>query len=131
MEALSTCPLHSTHRFVDGRLVKVDPPEWFARATAADDGDWNTLLTKAGATAIDDFGGDGGADSIEIYEGPDGDYFIGFWDCNKCIAEVFIDNVADYLHFRATYIAPLANLIMESARHYEWEQEKRKVRRAS
>jgi hypothetical protein len=67
-------------------------------------------LTKAGATAVEDFGGDSGADSIEIYEGPAGDYAIVFRDCNKCIAKVFIDNIPNYLTFRASVIAPQAVL---------------------
>jgi hypothetical protein len=115
---------NDNYRFTDGHLVKADPPDWFARAISKDGG-WDRLLSKAGATAVEDFGADGGGDSIEIYEGPAGDYAIVFRDCNKCIAKVFIDDVADYLRFRATYIAPLATLIMESEKHFEWENRKR------
>ncbi|MBX9828751.1 MAG: hypothetical protein K2Y27_27665 [Xanthobacteraceae bacterium] len=111
--------LHRSFRFADGRLVKCEPPDWFARATAADVS-WNVLLKQAGATAIEDFGEHG--DTLDIHEGRDGDCFIGYWDSNKCIANIFIDNIADYLLFRATYIAPLARLTMESDRHYEWQK---------
>lgn len=113
--------LHRTYHFTDGRLVKVKPPEWFAKATAVD-GNWPSLLTAAGATFMEEFG-DG---DLEIFEGPEGDYFVGIWDSNKCMAEVFIDNVADYLQFRVSYIAPLANLIMETERHYEWNKAKKR-----
>jgi hypothetical protein len=121
--------LHSAYRFVDGRLVKMQPPEWFTKATVGAD-DWPRALSKAGAIGVDDFGGDTGGDSIEVYRGPAGDYFIGFWDCSECIAEVFVDNIADYLLFRATYVAPLAKLIMDSERHYEWQEGNRKIRAA-
>ncbi len=122
--------MHSSHRFAGGCLVKADPPEWFAKATAKD-GSWRTLLLRAGATAIEDFGYDSGADSLEIYEGPEGDYCILFRDSNKCAAEIFIDNMADYLLFRAKYVAPLATLIMESERHFDWQKGRRKLRAAS
>jgi len=87
-------PLHKTHRFFDGRLVKAEPPEWFKKAIATDDSSQSEQLRKAGATAVDEFG-DGG-DTLEIWEGPDGDYYIDYWDSNKCVAEIFIDNIADY-----------------------------------
>jgi hypothetical protein len=111
------------YHFLDGHLVKSDAPEWFANATREKDGSWSRLLREAGAISVEDF--DDGGNSIEIYEAPDGTYFIGFWDANKCFAEVFIDNIADYLLFRARYIAPLASLIMETERHSEWEKRKR------
>jgi hypothetical protein len=84
----------------------------------------------SGASCVADYDGAGEGDQIEIYEGPDGDFVIFFWDCNRCFAEVFIDNVADYLTFKSTVIAPQAMLIMESERHEQW-QEERKRRRAS
>lgn len=113
--------LHRTHRFIEGHMVKADPPEWFAKAVAGS-GDWPRSLGEAGASMMEDF--DGAGESLEIYEGPQGDYFIGYWDAAKCVAEIFIDNVADYMLFRATYIAPLAKLIMESDRYDEWRKAK-------
>jgi hypothetical protein len=114
-----------SYGFVDGRLVPMKPPEWFAKAVL-EEGSWNASLTKAGALALEDFG-DGG-DTLDIYQGPSGDYFIGYWDCNECVAQIFIDNVPDYLMFRAKYIAPLASLIMESDRHHEWREAKKRKR---
>ena len=105
--------------FVEGRLVPTSPPAWFVKATS-EESNWSTALTKAGARPLEDFG-DGG-DNIEIYQGPEGDYYVGYWDPGECIAHIFIDNVADYLSFRAQYVAPLASLIMESDRHFVWQQ---------
>src|SRR6266446_1882725 len=113
--------LHSDYRFADGRWIKADPPEWFAKAIPQHD-DWRSLLVRAGAIAVEDFGFDSGGDSIEIYEGPAGDYAVLFRDCNKCIARVFIDNIPDYLTFRASVIASQAVLIMESERHCDWQK---------
>ncbi len=115
--------LHSDYRFSNGCWIKAEAPNWFAGALAKDD-DWRTLLTRAGAIAVDNIGGDSGGDAIEIYEGPAGDYAIIFRDCSKFIARVFIDNIADYLTFRSEVIAPQAVLIMEAERHFHWEREK-------
>lgn len=119
--------LKSDYRFSDGRWIEAPAPEWFAIATAIDDS-WQSSLTKAGATHVDEFGAETGGDSIEIYEGPAGDYAILFRDSAKCIARVFIDNVADYLTFRASVVAPQASLIMESERYYAWKDGKRLLR---
>lgn len=116
----------SNYRFRNSQLEKCSPPEWFTKLP--ENGSWPEMLTHAGATALEKFGE--GGDTIEIYEAPEGGYFIGYWDCNRCIANIFIDDVADYLLFRATYIAPLASLIMESEKHYQWEQAN-KVRRSA
>ncbi len=97
----------STLRFSESRLIKADRPDWYI-AIEEDGPD----------PSVENFGGDGDADSIEIYRGPDGDWFVQFFDRNGMgIAEVLVDN-ADYLQFRATYIAPLANLIMELERRH-------------
>ena len=114
--------LHRIYRFVDGRMVRAEPPAWFSSATAESD-DWLGSLGRAGATAVEDF--DNGGESLHIFEGPEGDYFIGYWDATKCVIEVFIDNIADYLQFRANYIAPLAQLVMEVERHEEWRKGKK------
>lgn len=118
----------SRYRFAEGRWVKSEPPQWYARAEK--NGSWPSMITSVGAVFVADYSGDGEGDQIEIFQGPDGDYAIFFWDCNQCFAEVFIDNVADYLTFKSTVIAPQAVLIMESERHEQW-QEERKRRRAS
>lgn len=114
--------MHRTYQFTNGRMVKSEQPEWFSKAIKNTD-DWHVSLTKSGAVGLEDIGD--GAESIDIYEAPDGSYFIGYWDAAKCVAEIFIDNVPDYLVFRANYIAPLASLIMESERHYEWKKKAR------
>jgi hypothetical protein len=103
-------------------MVKAEAPGWFASAVEDSD-DWGKALRVAGAVGIDEF--DNGGESVEIYEGPECDYFIAYRDAAKCAAKIFIDNVADYLLFRAVYIAPLATLIMETERHQEWRKAKR------
>ena len=118
----------STYRFADGRWAKSEPPKWYA--AIEENGDFRTLMRNAGAICVEDFGGGGEGHLIEVYEGRDGDYAIFFHNSSQCIAEVFIDNVADYLTFKSTVIAPQAMLIMESERHEQW-QEERKRRRAS
>ncbi len=120
--ALAMGRLHSTHRFSDGQLMKAEAPEWFLMATANSD-DWAKSLSQAGAIAVEEF--ENGGESLDIHEAPDGSYLIQYRDAHKTVAEIFIDNVADYLLFRATYIVPLATLIMETERHDDWQKTKR------
>jgi hypothetical protein len=121
--------LHTDYRFINGEWIRSEPPEWFANAISDDD-DWGAQLSRAGATEVDEFGG-AGADTIAIYEGPAGDYAIVFWDAAKCIARVFIDNIPDYLTFKARVIAPQSMLIMESDREFERQRDRAKLRVAS
>src|SRR5262245_29085606 len=81
--------LHSDLRFIDGRLVKSEPPKWFANAIADSD-DWIASLSRAGATYTDEFESSG--ESLAVFEGPDADYAILYWDAAKCVAKIFIDN---------------------------------------
>lgn len=113
--------LHRAYRFVDGRLVQAESPEWFARAIAGST-DWPKSLREAGATVVESIG-DGG-ESLHIYEGPHGGYFVGYWGATKCFAEIFIDDIADYLQFRDDYIAPFAKLIMGSEQHSQWAKQR-------
>jgi hypothetical protein len=106
--------LHTDYFFANGGWTKSEAPQWFSNAVTRD-GDWGEELSRAGATLLEEFGG-AGADTIAIYQGQAGDYAILFWDAAKCIARVFIDNVPDYMTFRASIIAPHAMLIMESER---------------
>ena len=85
---------HSTYRFADGRLVKTGPPAWLVNATAKSE-NWEESLTAAGATKIDQFVG--GSDAIEIYQAPDGSYLVLYWELQNCIADILVDNIADYL----------------------------------
>jgi hypothetical protein len=104
--------LYSTYRFADGRLVKSSPPPWFAIATTNSE-NWEERFTAAGATKVDEF--IGGSHAIETYQASDGSYFTLYWELQNCIADIFVDNIADYLLFRATYVAPLVSLIRASA----------------
>src|SRR5687768_13314396 len=112
--------LHRTFRFANGHMLRAAPPGWFAGIAEGNE-DWSKALRGAGATGIDEFSNRG--ESLEIYAGPEGDFFIAYRDAAKCVAKIFINNVADYLLFRANYVAPLANLIMETERHNEWLRE--------
>jgi hypothetical protein len=117
------------YRFAKGEMEKCNPPEWFAK-TAAKDNDWTDLLKQADAVLVDDFGGDSGGESLQVYRRGAEEYVVVFRDPNQVIMTAFIDDVADYVFCRATYIAPLASLIMEEERQYEWEKN-RKMKRAS
>lgn len=104
--------VYRAYRFAGGHFAKTNPPEWFTKAINSGL-DWPNALRRAGAMDIEEF--ENGAESLHIFEGPKGDYFIGYWDTFKCVIQVFIDDPADYFHFRVTYIAPLAILIRNPA----------------
>ncbi|MGJ5207743.1 hypothetical protein [Bradyrhizobium sp. HKCCYLR20261] len=110
-------------RFADGKLLEVDLPQWFRKATE-EDGEFDDLLSRAGASRLDDYGDK--TDTIKIYRTPqDTGYLVIFWDTFEIISLVFIGNVADYMTFRAQYIAPLAQLIMATDQHLAWQEERR------
>lgn len=110
-------------KFKNGKLVKGPIPAWYRKALAEDD-DFKALLTKAGASSVDEYGD--GADAIQMFRDPKNGYLIIFHDTFEMICLVFIDNVADFLTFKAQYIAPLAQLIMASDKHFEWQEERGK-----
>jgi hypothetical protein len=109
-------------RFKDGKLVPGTAPEWFNKAKSFE-GNWDNSLTKAGAILYDDYGEYG--DTIQVYKTPDNGYFVSFWDVHKAMADVFVDDLADYLTFRAQYIAPLAQLIMAEDQHLVWQEDRK------
>ena len=111
-----------TYRFTNGTMLEVEPPSWFVKATA-EDSDWSAELQRAGVNEVDKF--ENGGEFILIFRAPNGEYFIGYWDAAECVAEIFISSAVDYLLFRATYIAPIASLIMETERHDEWRKRNR------
>jgi hypothetical protein len=113
-------------RFKNGKLTKARAPQWFVKATVEDD-DFEKLLTAAGASTHDGYG-DGG-DSLQIFRTPNDGYLVMFHDVHELNSYVFIDDVPDYLLFKAQYIAPLAQLIMASEQHFVWEEECKKKRR--
>jgi hypothetical protein len=114
---------HKVLRFRDGKLVKATAPEWFVKAKSVD-GSWDRILSDAGAIGYDDFGDSG--DTIQVYKTPDNGYLVSFWDVNETLADVFIDDLVDYLTFRAQYIAPLAKLIMATDQHFAWQEDRKK-----
>jgi hypothetical protein len=122
MSAIERC-----FAFADGHLTRMSPPDWFVQMVNGAD-DWNPAISRAGFSPAEDFGE--GGDSIAIYRSDDGQYLIKYGDYHETIAYIFVANVADYLFCRASLIAPLASLIMEADRHFEW-QEARKRKKAS
>jgi hypothetical protein len=112
-------------KFKNGKLTKAALPQWYGKAMAVD-GDFDKLLSQAGASGLDEYGG--GGDTLQIYRTPNDGYLVIFRDTNEIISLVFIDNVADYLMFKAQYIAPLAQLIMAADQHWVWEQDRKKKR---
>ena len=114
-------------RFVDGRLVEADPPDWFERHLARNDDttDWSASLVQEGCIGIDEFGD---AETIEIFRHPSGSYYVEYRDTIEAVAWIFIDRPVDYVTFRATFLAPLALLSMESERFEEVLDERRKRR---
>jgi hypothetical protein len=111
-------------KFKNGKLAKTTAPQWYLNATK-EDGSYDVLLSRAGATRSDEYGEHG--DTMQIYRAPnDAGYLVIFRDTFEIISVVFIDNVADYMLFKAQYIAPLAQLIMAADEHFEWEEDRRK-----
>jgi hypothetical protein len=103
--------------------VKATAPAWFVKAKSLD-GSWDRILSDAGASGYDDFGEHG--DTIQVYKTPDNEYLVSFWDVNEALADVFIDDLSDYLTFRVQYIAPLAQLIMATDQHLAWQEDRKK-----
>lgn len=97
--------------FQDGRLTEGEPPGWFRQILEemAPDGDWQASLRRAGTSAIESFGD---VETITLHRCPTG-YFIDYWDSFEAIAWIFIDRPVDYLVFRATYLAPWVQLLMD------------------
>ena len=113
-------------KFENGKLTKVTAPRWYTEATK-EDGVFDDLLSRAGVSALDSYGEN--ADTITIYRTPkDAGYLVISWDTNEIISVVFIDTVADYMLFKAQYIAPLAQLIMASEQHWVWQEDRKKNR---
>ncbi|CCD84566.1 hypothetical protein BRAO285_1220052 [Bradyrhizobium sp. ORS 285] len=98
--------------FQDGRLTEGQPPEWFRRHVEGmtPEGDWRDSLSRAGASAMESFGE---VETITLHRCPTG-YFVDYWDSFEPIAWIFIDRPVDYLVFRATYLAPLVQLLLET-----------------
>jgi hypothetical protein len=118
--------LHSTYRFSNGRLEKIDTPEWMRLATEQEDVPRRTVLSKAGLVYEETFGEAG--HTIDIYRTKDYQYYIEYWDCNQAIFEVHIDNMGDYMTFRSQYIFPLAMLIMKSDEYDAWIESRKSER---
>jgi hypothetical protein len=101
-------------RFTNGALVEAEPPEWFVAHlnNSEMDADWQGSLLKAGATSMESFDG---SETYEVYSSPNG-YFVDYCDVFASAAWIFIDRPVDYITFRATMLAPLVMLSIESDR---------------
>ncbi|NOJ41377.1 hypothetical protein [Bradyrhizobium australiense] len=109
------------YRFQDGKLSKCDMPAWFLKATESDDAiGWAETLSRAGCRQVESFGD---IDNLNLYRTPDDGFLIEYVDVEELVVSVLIYDRADYLTFRAQYIAPLASLIMESDRQDVWDKE--------
>lgn len=113
-------------RFKDGQLSRAEAPKWLADILTSD-GDYREALSKAGASTEDPYGEDG--DTIHIFRMPDSGHLVIFWDTGEVICYVLIDSPADFLTFKAQYVAPLAQLIMQTDKFQEWDEERRKKNR--
>jgi hypothetical protein len=109
--------------FADGKLAEAAPPEWFVKHLewADSDSDWQGSLLKAGLQSWESFDG---TETFEIYKTSNGGFFIDYVDANESAAWIFIARPVDYITFRATMLAPLVMLTMQSDRHVIWRQER-------
>ena len=113
-------------RFESGKLLKAETPSWLKPALTAD-ADEDALLQKAGAHGVETFG-DGG-DTISIFRTPDKGFLITFWDIGEAICYVLVASPADFLAFKAQYVAPLSQLAIASDQFTAWQESQRKMRR--
>lgn len=112
------------YEFKDGKLSKCSPPEWFRKALDCDDAvGWSELLSRAGCRATEGFGE---IDTLNVYRTPDEGFLVEYVDCEELVISVLIYDRAEYLTFRAQYIAPLASFIMRADRHDVWQKEQSK-----
>jgi hypothetical protein len=104
-------------RFESGRLFEAEPPAWWIwHLEEPDDRDWDASIRKLGAQKLEEFSG---IETFTIWKTKAGRYFIDYTDVAESAAWIFIDRPADYITFRAFYLAPLVQLV----RINELEQE--------
>jgi hypothetical protein len=104
-------------RFENGKLFEAEPPAWWVRHMEdTDETEWEASIRKSGAQKIEEIGQ---TESFTIWKTKEGGYFIDYMDAIESAAWIFIERPADYITFRATYLAPLVQLL----RTNELEQE--------
>ncbi|MER9182563.1 hypothetical protein [Mesorhizobium sp. M0767] len=118
-------------RFDGTSLQPCEAPEWYAaimRDADENGGDTKDVYRRHGVLLHHQFGEV--LDSVHVYEaGPNG-HLVEYWNLERCLATILIDNVAAYLEFRAKYLHAWAWLIAEVERiadaDYETAKEGRK-----
>ncbi|TIL50465.1 hypothetical protein [Mesorhizobium sp.] len=73
-----------------------------------------SLLSRNGVLLEQKFGRD--LDTVDVYSAGSNGYLVEYWDMNRCIANVFIEDVRCYLEFRSKHLHAWAWLIAESDR---------------
>ena len=95
-------------RFESGRLFEAEPPAWWIRhLEGPDECDWDASIRRLGAQKVEEFGR---IETFAIWKTKEGRYFIDYMDVTESAAWIFIDRPADYITFRAIYLAPLVQL---------------------
>lgn len=104
----------------DGQaLVRCETPEWLQKANSST-GEYHADLYSVGMHIMDDFGGDG--DKVTVYIG-NGCHYIEYWDVHERVAGFIIDDVANYLVFRARFMFPWVWLAREADRNAKEEEQ--------
>jgi hypothetical protein len=97
---------YNLYQFKDGKLSKCATPDWFRKAVDADDAvDRGEMLSRVGCRALESFGE---IDTLVVYRTPDDGFLIEYIDVEELVASVLIYDRADYLTFRARFVAPLS-----------------------
>ncbi|MES0074417.1 hypothetical protein [Mesorhizobium sp. M0058] len=118
-------------RFDGTSLQSCEPPAWYAAIMLDADehgGDIPDIYRRNGVLLHHRFGET--LDSVYVYDAGRHGHLIEYWDLEKCLATILIDNVGAYLEFRAKYLHAWAWLIAEVERiadaDYELTKEGRK-----
>jgi hypothetical protein len=100
-------------KFADGTLQQAHPPSWFEAhlSTIDTNPDWPGSLVERGLQSWETIAG---GETFEIYKTPEGGYFVDYTDAFESAAWIFIDKPSDYITFRATVLAPLVMLSMQT-----------------
>ncbi|CDX39997.1 hypothetical protein MPLA_320013 [Mesorhizobium sp. ORS 3359] len=118
-------------RFDGTSLQPCEAPEWYSAVMRdADDigGHYPAIYGRNGILLDHQFGQD--LHSINVYNAGVHGHLVEYWDVTRCLATIFIDDVAAYLEFRAKHLFAWVWLIKDMERKADFDFGKDQRKRA-